>query len=881
MGSVESTERMKKIKQLGMSMLETAVILPTILLFTVGSIDVANYFRSYSAVREGVQAGLRCLYPSDAACVAVNAPKSIAQNNVYIPPIFSKYFDYDGVEKKLLLPNYEYTPIRAKTLSQVSYNTLSQVDTHYRAERRAYDATGVAKVFSIEYPTLGNGSVGNGRAAGIGDQGILLNLYKNQGQQTPQSRSCNSLVTSFSNSSTITENQIYDRFYFNVPTNPFSSLEGQAAIDANEIDDCIAYRNGKALNRAQARSRCRASDVRSYARVFFKLKGSTLGSVGAAGHLDLFLEYRSSDGNWHGASRNSPGSAQSSAEASLGGQDFSTGMDDFYPRGFTGSEAMIRRGGATLRGYTNSPAQSHFPDDNEGIEIGFKQNGSLESNYNNHGNIYVPWGSMVRISVRLRKPEGAITCGDGKSIGWRIDLAKSTVRIGEPKIIQERTSCNNKLSRHLCTNDPQSCVISPANFSNQLLTQTTSHKKFNVACNLSSATVIETRQPTSCLSNPPSLTSLGILQNGQQDWEVVALPNNDCIEHVVSNCPSNFGVSDVATQNQNGAFTIRNSSSAASACPAQNPIAGSEEWSEAIQTVYSSPIPLDKQDCTFDSTAPIAQSLLPSSVTPYKKLILPSATRKGSSQIDTSTVDPIELKKQSQYACGLVTVDQRNFREDSRESFTDQEWQRLISSSFSGAHRQLGCNSSEILKQEARSIGLDPKSYFAVTKAQSAGDQEYQVSSIDSCMQVRVDQSLTTSNMRSLVPGSPFDQNDIPQGCIVPDGNGGVRNICIFIPAGIRKLEDTGSYGLDQNMAEAIASDTVKTFLPSGKNDSSCLTSPHKDCIAVSMEPKEIDENKLLTEPLTMKASVLQPLLVLGNKPIEISYEASRQWEGR
>jgi hypothetical protein len=375
---------------------------------------------------------------------------------------------------------------------------------------------------------------------------------------------------------------------------------------------------------------------------------------------------------------------------------------------------------------------------------------------------------------------------------------------------------------------------------------------------------------------------LGANQEPKNGWEMMMLPNTDCYEQQTATCPKNIGVADVATKNSAGVFTIRNSTAAQTLCPAQKARAGSQEWTEKIETVYTDPIPLNAQDCSFNSEAPMPRSLVPAAVANYKKLLLPKATRGGSTQIDTARVDPADLKKEERYACSSVTTEQRYFREDARDSFSDEAWQRLVASTFAGAHEQLGCNATDVLRQQAETIGLDRKSFFAVTKAQPSGTAEYQISGIDSCMLVRPDQSLATSNLRSLVPGGPFDQHDIPYACMIPDGKGGVRNGCVFIPAGVRKIEDSGSYQLDPSMAKAIAADTIQTFLPSSSYDPSCATSPKRDCIAISVEPNsQLTEEQLLTQPLRVKASVQQPLLVLGNKPIEVSYEATRPWEGQ
>ena len=83
-------------------------------------------------------------------------------------------------------------------------------------------------------------------------------------------------------------------------------------------------------------------------------------------------------------------------------------------------------------------------------------------------------------------------------------------------------------------------------------------------------------------------------------------------------------------------------------------------------------------------------------------------------------------------------------------------------------------------------------------------------------------------------------------------------------------------------MARNVTYETVSTFLPSAKRGESCFSNNSADCMLVEVTPHgDLTEDVLLNEPLKVTATVNQPLLLLGNKPIQVSYSGQRAWEGQ
>ncbi len=111
----------------GFSLLEQAIVLPAILLFTVGVIDISRIMQARGAMQEAVEASLRCLYPVDGDCVLPQRAGSAALYDVErarpgeeLWPL--PWFEYSGEAGELVAPQIALSEPYADILGSVSYS---------------------------------------------------------------------------------------------------------------------------------------------------------------------------------------------------------------------------------------------------------------------------------------------------------------------------------------------------------------------------------------------------------------------------------------------------------------------------------------------------------------------------------------------------------------------------------------------------------------------------------------------------------------------------------------------------------------------------------------------------------------------------------------
>jgi hypothetical protein len=795
-------------KQRGFSMLETAIVVPAVLMFTLGTIDVANYLRSYHTAKQAATEGVRCLYPTDSGCTSVSPAITIPQNNLYIPPFFSNMFDYDGLEKRLLLPNYSYGSIRATVLDQVWF----QADVrNWRADKPWFNGAGTAKILSYEVPTVSGHS--NLRLATMSD-GYSFDGATSQGALGSY-KECRNLPT-------IGRDELGD---------PYGSARFRVPNREDVINDphlnLIQYCKNVIGDRKDTRNiSCDVKDLRN-AKLYFKLNGAAANSLlnnqttntRAAAHLNIQYSYSTNGGStW-------------SAPQKLGGQEFSTEESaNFYPRGFNREE---------MRG------------------SGY----NIDLSYGTHG-IIAPWGSLVRVQVYISKPTERdsngvpYVCPSNQKISW--SLTNADLRLAKPEVLSlPQTACAGRMTKTQC--NEQQCQKGGAVTFGQNI-GTTDYDIFDPSCGAAQGILASVN--ASCITQ----SNVGIELKRDSDYttnfndydQPLDLGRGQCSSNLRTDCPSNFGA---ITYDQKVA-----------ACPATDAIPGSETWSEKpIELLPAGQIQLNAQNCQFNPSDVLPDELIPQNLKSYVKLILPTATQNGHTQMDTADQDPSELKQDPLYACSAVTTEQREFNENAQQYFTPEEWQRLLASSFNGPVQQMNCSGSDNLRAQAISIGMSNLSYYETTKALQIPNTEYLVNlnQIDSCMIVREDGSLATTNLRSKVPGGPFDEGVIPSQCIIQG-----QNKCISIPAGVRQVETSGQGQIDKALVIRKAQAAANAFLPNA-----C-----PDCVQIDPNNRlqqTISEQQMIDDPLELEVNVKQPLLVLAGREVNVSYTASRYWEGR
>jgi hypothetical protein len=122
---------------LGFQLLEHAVASLVVLLITVGVYDLSRIFQVKSALNHSIQATLRCLYPSDGACVSHSDPNSTPLYRVaYKAKTDLRFeeaiYDYSGEASWLGLPKLIFSNPTAKVLDEVTYQVPQKA---YRVEQ--------------------------------------------------------------------------------------------------------------------------------------------------------------------------------------------------------------------------------------------------------------------------------------------------------------------------------------------------------------------------------------------------------------------------------------------------------------------------------------------------------------------------------------------------------------------------------------------------------------------------------------------------------------------------------------------------------------------------------------------------------------------------
>jgi hypothetical protein len=109
----------------GFSILEFAITLAALLPLIFGAVDIANSVRAYNAIAKGSETALRCLYPTDGACMEAANRGPTRLFNWFDAERNSEYFvrdvAYRGHGEWLTFPTYTFDTYRARVLSSVSF----------------------------------------------------------------------------------------------------------------------------------------------------------------------------------------------------------------------------------------------------------------------------------------------------------------------------------------------------------------------------------------------------------------------------------------------------------------------------------------------------------------------------------------------------------------------------------------------------------------------------------------------------------------------------------------------------------------------------------------------------------------------------------------
>lgn len=135
---------------LGFSTLEFSLVLPVLVILSLGLMDITHLVRSYTALQEGVRTSLRCAYTTHGDCVDTvlldREPEFEVTSYPVITNIAADYERYSGTERFLLRPEFERSNFTADVLSQVSYN---YTEDRWRVTAQEVDVAGEGDIPSV------------------------------------------------------------------------------------------------------------------------------------------------------------------------------------------------------------------------------------------------------------------------------------------------------------------------------------------------------------------------------------------------------------------------------------------------------------------------------------------------------------------------------------------------------------------------------------------------------------------------------------------------------------------------------------------------------------------------------------------------------------
>jgi len=118
-------KNLNKKNKTGFSLIEFAISLAVLLPVLFGAVDINNTLRAYNALSKGNEVALRCIYPTDGACMeaANRAPKRLFNwfESQRSESYFVRDMQYRGSGEWLTSPRYIFDSYRARILNSVNF----------------------------------------------------------------------------------------------------------------------------------------------------------------------------------------------------------------------------------------------------------------------------------------------------------------------------------------------------------------------------------------------------------------------------------------------------------------------------------------------------------------------------------------------------------------------------------------------------------------------------------------------------------------------------------------------------------------------------------------------------------------------------------------
>lgn len=829
---------MKKIlkrARLGITSLETAVVIPVLLAVTLGAVDVARVIQAHQTLRDAAKVANRCIYPTDAACVA--AAPSLSVTNMFQYELVSNTretprMDYSGTASWLSAPEMLFNNFQARVLSDVRFDGQFATNSY---------------VIQSVPPPPSYAAIGSGSYLEMQHVGVPWVRFANDATLTPTFYTDAGQSSSLTPVVDVTPN-LHLTSNMTGPWQTIWSSDGQPGawrpyrlsqiVDANNVFTCV---KGDSMAGFGNRRSCAEPGLASpssnpqSSRIAFDIRGS-----GSGGNANFTVRVYM----WN------PNSTETRIQ-NLNGRKYDGPTNlALLPRGFP-ADRIINSQVLTNHGYLDDVANNGF------IEVPwgwhFEVQGDVDG-VNAHMDI-----ERLRIfapSFALRQVSGSCGCG-----GSQLSATSPGTALQPTQCPTIFTDCaSNTIAPGVLGSGVQPILYSGAN---------------SMASSVTSSTVGYQPPPqytlpviggaNGCFASfeeaqarrNQTITSAGLSNVAFQANVNLAPSQSSCSgvnvqqQGVIAACATNFGVAETANP-QTGRIT--NSASAASQCPpsASNLISATNvSWGETVANIDHAPVSFTPSTCAALTPDWSADAVLAQ----YPKFIAPAGSVAARHPVLTEHANPQVLKDSVQFSCGQFEVESREF--DDSEEFAQ--------SLFNGTHSNLGCNWEAVLRNEAEfgpnvpaASRLKGYEFFVAASAEKGWD--YQKTSDLTCAACS---SCRFSTSRVTVPGL-FVAGSSPAACSgLPGGTWCESRAYAVTTAG-----QNGGVTVNETEAARIAFDELKATIPSAKRDCS-----GSDCTEVTVVAD--------TAAGTVNASVTynMPLYVLGNRSITLSSAISEKFE--
>lgn len=292
----------------GFSLIEQALVLPVLLLLILGALDINDALQSYTALKEGTRAALRCQYTVDGRCVSASVQPPSRLFNWYDLQCTSHHVfnsvDHSATVSRLEYPTYTYS-MSARILDQVHFS-IPRVRYFQRQPFWAAQGDVAFALLAAEGPYLAGS---NPR-----EPQIVFPQPQSHNRQYPRQPA----VSVFSDRIASPHNRRIVVAEFEVPPPPASDNSGCfSARPFNHDPD-----GPEAPLQPNFSQPCPQREIAHSTRIAIHVKGIRNVSSGSSGHLLLRTRRQLPDGSWEDP-------------VERGGQSLSqgTGEANFYPRG--------------------------------------------------------------------------------------------------------------------------------------------------------------------------------------------------------------------------------------------------------------------------------------------------------------------------------------------------------------------------------------------------------------------------------------------------------------------------------------------------------------------------------------------------------------------